>query len=57
MFFVCFNLYLCFLCNVLYVFFSMICLIFLVARYLKVLCIFVNRCLIAFSMSIISSLI
>jgi len=44
-------------CNVLYVFSSVIYLIFLVARYLNVFCIFVSKFLIAFSVSIISMLI
>jgi hypothetical protein len=38
--FICFKFYCCLLCNVLYVFASVICFIFVVTRYLNVFCIF-----------------
>ena len=52
-----FKLYWCFLCSVLCLSGSIICLIFLATRYLNVPCIFVSKYLIAFSVSIIFSLI
>lgn len=55
--FICFRLHWRLLCNVLYVFVLVLCLIILVARYLNVFCILMSKCLIAFSVSIISVLI
>ena len=55
--FTCFKLYWCLVYSVLQVFVSAICLIFLVVRYLKVFCIRMSKCLIAFSVSIINVLI
>ena len=55
--FICFRLHWCLLCTVLHVFVSAICLIFLVVRYLKVLCIRMSKSLTAFSVSIINALI
>jgi len=49
------NPVLCLLCSVSRVFVSMNCLIFLAARYLKVICIFVFKYLTAFSVSLINS--
>jgi len=54
--FICFRLYWWHLWNVLYIFVSVICLIFLVARYLNVFYILMSKCLITFFVSIISML-
>jgi hypothetical protein len=52
----CFRLYLCLLCRMLCVLISVICLIFLAARYLRVFCIFTSGYLMAFFVFTISAL-